>query len=243
MKNFKLFLFVALVATFSFTSCEEEPEAQNTNYVTFESEEFNFGVSIDGSSSRDIKVFAGNVEGSDRSFSIVVDTDATTAEDGSYTVPSSVTIPANTNVGLLNVTAEDANLGTGRDLVLKFVANDNDFYAGDAITLKLAQQCDFNDVTLNIIFDQYSEETSWEIRDASNTVVASNAYAAGQTSTNESFCLENGNYTYEIFDAPYADGICCTYGNGSYVLTDDSNILASGGTFGASEATSFTLNN
>ena len=44
---------------------------------------------------------------------------------------------------------------------------------------------------------------------------------------------------YNIFDT-YGDGICCAYGNGSYSVTDASgNVLASGGSFGASETTNF----
>lgn len=41
----------------------------------------------------------------------------------------------------------------------------------------------------------------------------------------------------------YGDGMCCTYGNGSYTLTDNSNgaVLANGGSYTSSDATSFCL--
>lgn len=49
-----------------------------------------------------------------------------------------------------------------------------------------------------------------------------------------------GSYTFTISDV-YGDGICCQYGNGSYSLTADSTTLASGGSFGSSENTTFTV--
>ena len=50
-------------------------------------------------------------------------------------------------------------------------------------------------------------------------------------------------YTFTIFDS-FGDGICCNWGSGSYSLTSrDGAVLASGGSFSASENTDFCLNN
>ena len=47
-------------------------------------------------------------------------------------------------------------------------------------------------------------------------------------------CVADGCYTLTMTDQ-YGDGMCCTYGDGSYTLTDaDGNVLASGGDFAAS---------
>ena len=56
------------------------------------------------------------------------------------------------------------------------------------------------------------------------------------------FCLANGCYDFTINDA-YGDGICCSYGNGSYTVTnnDDGSTLASGGSFTSSETTNFCV--
>jgi len=104
--------------------------------------------------------------------------------------------------------------------------------------------CTENEVTMSITLDNYPEETSWTIDNASgNTLFSGGTYGNlpdGSTVT-ETFCLPDGCYDYNIFDS-YGDGICCSFGNGSYSLTDDSgNILASGGTFGNSETTNFCL--
>ena len=102
-------------------------------------------------------------------------------------------------------------------------------------------QCDANEVTLSLTFDSYASETSWEITDGSGAVIASAAsgsYTGG--SVDETLCLLDGcSYTLTMSDV-YCDGMCCTYGDGSYSLTDvDGNVLASGGDFGCSESTGF----
>lgn len=103
--------------------------------------------------------------------------------------------------------------------------------------------CSDNEVTLTITFDNYPEETSWAIVTDGGTTVASESYstsnADGSTVT-ETLCLPNDCYTFTINDA-YGDGICCTYGSGSYTLTGPDGQIVSGGSFTSSEATDFCL--
>ncbi len=98
------------------------------------------------------------------------------------------------------------------------------------------------DVTLTITLDNYPEETSWEIRDGATVVASGGTYGSqpdGST-INEVISLAPGCYDFVISDS-YGDGICCTYGNGSYSLVDGSTTLASGGSFGSSETTAFCV--
>ncbi|MDH5366882.1 MAG: GEVED domain-containing protein [Cyclobacteriaceae bacterium] len=101
-----------------------------------------------------------------------------------------------------------------------------------------------SDVTLTLIVDNYPEETSWTITDDVATVVASGGLyttTADGATVIETACLEDGCYTFTINDT-YGDGICCLYGNGSYVLKDElGTVLASGGSFASSQATNFCL--
>jgi hypothetical protein len=91
---------------------------------------------------------------------------------------------------------------------------------------------------LDLDFDNFSSETSWELTDLGGTLLESASYGAGLDETTETFCLDPGCYEYTIFDA-FGDGMCCTFGNGSYSLSDGGgNVVASGGSFGPSE-TSF----
>ena len=104
-----------------------------------------------------------------------------------------------------------------------------------------------HDIVLTINLDNYPEETSWTIKDGSNTTVASGGtyqnQADGATVTIQE-CLPTGCYTLTINDS-YGDGICCGYGNGSYTLTETAtgSTLASGGSFGSTDVTNFCLGN
>ena len=103
---------------------------------------------------------------------------------------------------------------------------------------------DCSDVTLSITLDNYPQETSWEIRDNTGTAVATGGTYGNQpdgATVTQVICLEDGCYDFIIRDT-YGDGICCGYGNGSYLLSDDSgNTLASGGQFTSSETTDFCI--
>ncbi|SNT35104.1 Por secretion system C-terminal sorting domain-containing protein [Ekhidna lutea] len=97
-------------------------------------------------------------------------------------------------------------------------------------------------VTLSITLDNYPEETSWQIRDGGTVVASGGTYGSqpdGSTVT-ENISLAAGCYDFVISDS-YGDGICCSYGNGSYSLTDGGTTLASGGSFGSSETTNFCV--
>ncbi|NMM47808.1 T9SS-dependent choice-of-anchor J family protein [Marinigracilibium pacificum] len=96
--------------------------------------------------------------------------------------------------------------------------------------------------TLSITFDNYPEETRWEILDGSTIIASGGTYGSqpdGSTLT-QNIELSNGCYDFVIYDS-YGDGICCSYGNGSYSLTANGVTLASGGSFGSSETTNFCV--
>jgi hypothetical protein len=103
--------------------------------------------------------------------------------------------------------------------------------------------CNENEVSLTLIFDNYPEETSWTIINGNGqTAESGNNYGSqpdGSTLVID-ICLPDGCYDFNIFDT-YGDGICCGFGNGSYVLTGGGSTLASGGSFGSSETTNFCV--
>ncbi|MBC2843792.1 M43 family zinc metalloprotease [Winogradskyella flava] len=103
--------------------------------------------------------------------------------------------------------------------------------------------CSENQVNVSITFDNYPEETAWTLTNSSNQTVASGSYSSANpdgSTVSEDLCLPDDCYTFTITDA-YGDGICCSYGNGSYSVTGPSGSLASGGSFSSSEATDFCL--
>jgi hypothetical protein len=97
-------------------------------------------------------------------------------------------------------------------------------------------------VFLELLTDNWAEETSWELRDAGGTVLYSDGpYQQGtddNTIFNYDFDVVQGEcYFFEIFDTA-GDGICCGFGLGNYTLTtDDGTVIIDGGEFGSSETT------
>ena len=103
-----------------------------------------------------------------------------------------------------------------------------------------AQDCDANELTLDLLFDNYSSETTWDVA-LNGTSVASGSYTGGTSTATESICVGDGIVTFSIYDTA-CDGMCCNYGVGNYSLTDaDGNVLAAGGEFDCSESVDIVL--
>lgn len=109
------------------------------------------------------------------------------------------------------------------------------------------------EVTLNVTVDCWGEDTTWEIRDDNNNVVASGGPYGGQaggTLNTYTFCLPPGCYSFTIFDQ-YGDGLsgaqyqgCST--NGNFEMFDElGNLLfqmqETNGNFGSSSTHDFCI--
>ena len=102
--------------------------------------------------------------------------------------------------------------------------------------------CDdgLTEIIIDIITDDYPEETSWSLTGpncpdkVANTDYISK-YTAQNTAYQHSLCVEAGSYTFEIKDA-YGDGMCCSYGRGKYEVTYGGSEKKSGGEFSGSES-------
>lgn len=81
------------------------------------------------------------------------------------------------------------------------------------------------DVELVLVTDDYESETSWQVlTNAENELYAHWNYVnvPGNITVRDTFCLYDGCFKYKIFD-DVGDGICCKYGNGSYLIRNLSN--------------------
>ena len=91
-------------------------------------------------------------------------------------------------------------------------------------------------ISVSLTTDMYGSETTWQVKDIStNTVLASggpysNLSNSGTTvqSIPDITVDGTGCYVFTINDS-YGDGICCSYGNGSYSVSYDGNVMGSGG--------------
>ncbi len=91
---------------------------------------------------------------------------------------------------------------------------------------------------LSIQADDYPQEISWDLVDGLGNVVASENTIPGDTIYNHSICVpSNECLTFTIYDS-FGDGICCNFGNGSYQVSLDGNlIIDSDGQYGEAEST------
>ena len=166
-------IFLILFSIFLFQSCENDQFESSHNYVTFGSPTISTGVDPGSSTDVTIKVYATQTSGVDRSFNVAVDPDSNAAA-GSYSVPASVMIPAGAREGAFTVTLSDVDLGIGvNKLTLNFSDVLGGHDAGGSTTIEYIQNCTEVSGTLELGWDQWGSEVSWEIRDALDGVVAS----------------------------------------------------------------------
>ena len=100
-------------------------------------------------------------------------------------------------------------------------------------------------VVFNILTDNYGQETTWELRDSSGSLVESGPATDYDNTTNYQEIITIPNldecYTFTIFDS-IGDGICCGYGIGNYILQDSNGniIIDSTGEFDSLESVTFS---
>jgi len=141
------------------------------------------------------------------------------------------------SVNLPDLTAADGN-----NTLVVWITNVNGNGADD-ITSNDTSTFNFSAISgtasffnIQITFDDYPEETSWELVNAGGTTVASGAGYTGGT-INLDVCVPAGCYDFTIID-DYGDGICCAYGDGIYTVTNPNGaVVAAGGEFTDSETT------
>ena len=144
------------------------------------------------------------------------------------TLPNYTYIPAGSNT--LTVTCSNPNGNTDQNASNNSASTTFANYSmgAPAILSNVA----IGNATIDITTDQYGNETSWELVDDNGNILAS-ASAGSLTNsspqTTVNVMLTPGMcYTFNIYDS-YGDGICCTYGNGSYTVADvNGNIIAGG---------------
>ncbi len=100
-----------------------------------------------------------------------------------------------------------------------------------------------SEVTVTINTDNYGEETTWTLTGPGGSPEYASGPSSGTYGDNNTYtvdvCVPDGPViVFTIIDA-YGDGICCSFGNGSYTVTVGGNTVASGGDFDAMEQSMF----
>ena len=263
-KKIKLFSLLSVFTLFVFlVGCEDEINdniSVSDSFVGFSPDQV-VDVEIGGTLDVGVDLYASAVSAMDRTFELSY---SGTAVPSSYVAPSSVTIAAGATKATIELVLSgnftvngstiiiSTNQSADTDQVTSYTGSFEDeslVVEYDTHTITAKDLCLANLVRLDITFDNYAEETGWVMLLDGN-VIDFGGYdpATGYTfeyggldSFSKTWCLGSGFYTIVMFDY-YSDGICCNYGNGSYSVTlGDGTVVASGGSFGSNESTSFNL--
>ncbi len=239
MKKILNYILIGMFISFAY-NCEED-DSTNLDYVTFQADAPMALVDQGtGSTDLDLSIFAGSKTGSDRTYNILVDTDATTTDPSGYSVPSTVTIPANANEGIITIQFNEVGLTFGgTTLVLMFEPTAN-LIAGGSVTMDAALGCPNSETTVDLIFDNYGSEVSWTVTDSNDDVMMSGGgYADGDASASTTGCLLTGSYTLTVNDA-FGDGMSAP---GAVSVVFEGAVLATiSGAYGDQGTESFTIN-
>ncbi len=238
MKKYLLLLIAVL--TMTFVGCDHEDEEFVPNYVTFESTTGDFGVDIEGSATYDVTVYAANTIGQDRTIDIMVDT-SSTIEAAGYSVPATVTIPANSNEAMFTLEVSEMDFGANGETLVLQLQPQAGLSVGSPMTLTVTPLCPFPETSLDIVFDDWASETTWEIEDSEgNVLFTGGGYGDGLGTANRMLCLEAGDYTFNIYDS-YGDGLTSPETGSVTISYDGEELVSFDGDYAEGTSVDFTI--
>ncbi len=98
-------------------------------------------------------------------------------------------------------------------------------------------------ITVDLVFDNYPAETSWEIIDQATDIVVAEGSGyteVGGTVSVDACVIEDACYEFIIYDGA-GDGMCCAYGTGSYTVSRAGEVVGTGGEFTAQETIAVSI--
>lgn len=155
-KSIFLATYVFLAALL-FSSCSYEEDFTPPNYITFGVQETDFTVEQGGSGSFEVMVYTANIVGSDRQFEIMVD-ESSTVGTSVYNIPSTVTIPANSNEASFQVEVKDDNLDNSGGTLILELETSGDLHTGEPLTVNIFKFCP---IDIQEYIGVYSGDGSW----------------------------------------------------------------------------------
>lgn len=147
-----------------------------------------------------------------------------------------------TNIG--TVTGTTANVtGLTANTAYSFSVNAKDAagnVSASSNVVNVTTLAENSQLVLSITFDNYPEETYWRIYRGTTIVASGGTYGSQPDGSTLDIPLNLSPDCYRLtFYDTYGDGMCCSYGNGSYTLKQGTTVLASGSTFRSSRSTNF----
>jgi len=101
--------------------------------------------------------------------------------------------------------------------------------------------CNQGTVEVKIMTDNYPAETSWTLEETASeeNVGSGGGYSSANTEYVAEICVADVEHTFTISDT-YGDGMCCSYGTGSYTVNYNGIEVASGAQYGLEETKKFS---
>ena len=92
----------------------------------------------------DVNVYTSQASGSDRTFNLAVDQSATTTDAENYSVPATITVPANSKEGTMTVTVTDNGLGVEAEMLVLKISNSDGLILGNDVNITIQKFCPFD---------------------------------------------------------------------------------------------------
>ncbi|QYA25327.1 DUF1735 domain-containing protein [Gramella sp. MT6] len=200
MKKFFNLFFVLAAFSLVVVGCDYDDDMEPLSYVTFGETSGEIAVPQNGGGSFDVSVYTGNVTGSDRTFDVMVAESSTLPAD-SYSVPATVTIPANSNEASITVDFTDTSISNAGNSLVLSIESTPEVTAGDPLAISVSRDCPSE------LEGTYSVLTSGQSTDgAAPDPVVDLPYTVTLTKTG------TNKYTVsDIFAGIYIDWYCDAY--------------------------------
>lgn len=161
-----------------------------------------------------------------------------------FDIPSSVSFAAGEDTVVIEIgIKEDAPVYKNLPIVLELEASDLNPYSQDltyfSTVVFIKYPCSHNEVKLTLDFDNYPDETTWEILDANGEVINEGGPYKSNETTDLYFCLEDGKYTFTVYDQ-YGDGFGTPTGSAT-LYVDDKKFIEAKDNFGSEASVTFTI--
>ena len=233
MKKNIYFILSLVMLSFTVVSCDFDDDLTEPDYVRLEFAPgaVPLGVAVGGSTSYDVNVYSAKNMQSDRTYNITV---GGSIAPEAYNVPETVTIPAGSNEASFTVSASDIGLGVAGKTMVLSIEEEPEFTVGDPLSFSVARVCPGEEFVIDLVLDDYPEETGYEIIDSEGNSVVK---VEGEPAESRALCLPSGTYTFILRDS-YGDGII----DGGATLSYAGTVLATiDGDFGSETSVEITF--
>lgn len=125
----KILNILITVLAINLSSCDDGPEpviytgdaSSERTFLSFDKSSYNLKIAINDVGDTEVILYSSTASSQDRTYSVVLDAEATTANADAFTIPSSITIPANSYKGSMLITGEDITSGDVDETVYQIV--------------------------------------------------------------------------------------------------------------------------